>query len=685
MKLAELLAAMPEAMREQLAEHNGRTGDTRDLKRLLCAEETIHRWYGAMYELERRVLALIVRRFGQGRFDLAQLEKAGRKETSGAALKVALIRLEQKGVLFALRRKWGEADYLLPEDSFPLWRPLLVPVSASDTVYAGADAVSDSPYRPGMAVHMLAVLAYIAKEEVTITQKGGMHKRHAGRLAALVSVRDEPLRPVEGEAAFAFAKADYGSLAVSFLIGAALRLGLLESADGRLAVNPSRLGDWCAMSGNELDDRLYTLWKEATVSPDDVGLQHAICIAEQMPLGSWLPVVDVDRRLKEAGVGAPDARRTAGESGSELPVRLQAWIARLAEWGWGETGTSARGSAFRWYRRPFEPSPEVEAALPADDFPNAAQQRPAGRAALFVQPDFDLIVPPDCPYMARWELEMIAVRVRHEHMAVYRITRESVMRALNRGRTAEGIIRFLEGSARHGVPDSVRTAIAHWGEQHGQLRVETVTVVRFRDEKTARAVRGDERIASLLAEELGPTVWTVRTDKAAELRAALERAGFSPGGGGSGGTGEPLPALAEESAQRERSDSRRAGEGCEELPAEGLIYSKAAVQYYGSERIFPLIEDVYPGLQEVPPMWLKDCRTYHVSTRKQIIQKALDWKACLRLRKAGADTLLIPLRLDGIRDDWAVTGFEQMNEVRLAPDEWEEMQLILPGINDESR
>jgi hypothetical protein len=65
-----------------------------------------------------------------------------------------------------------------------------------------------------------------------------------------------------------------------------------------------------------------------------------------------------------------------------------------------------------------------------------------------------------------------------------------------------------------------------------------------------------------------------------------------------------------------------------------------------------------------------------------MIQKALEWKACLKLRRAGTDTLFIPLRLDGIRDDWAVTGVAQAAEVRLTPDQWEEMQLILPGVND---
>jgi hypothetical protein len=691
MKLEELLVNMPEPIRREISSHNGWNDAKTELARMLRSEEAVRLMGDSLYELERKTMELIVRRFGREPFDFAKLEKAGQKKWSGAALKVGLIRLCRKGILFEHRRKWGETDYILPEDCFPLWQKLLLPISWERAIYAGEEADSDSLYRPGIAVHMLSVLAYIAKEDVTVTQKGGTHKRHAGRLAALVPIRDDELMSVQGAAAIV--KSEYGSAAVDFLCGAAIRLGLLAKGSERLTVRPRRLAQWFSQQETEMNDRLYELWKAADASSDP-WLQHAVSFAEQMPEGSWISIRSIVEQLSDAGVGAVADVKSGSESRThDQTERLLSWIAPLAALGWIETGSAADGNRlFRWLRKPLPPG--TDNGLSQDGFEGmqaTSDNRTDNGARFFVQPDFELIVPPDCSYMARWELEMIAERVRHEHIAVYRMTRETIVRALDHGRTADGTLQFLEAHAKYALPDNVKAAIAQWGEQQSQLRVEPVTVLRFRDEAAAEAICRNERIAPLLEEALGPTAWIVRADKAAELRALLERSGYSPGGRKHGAAeDEPsFPSLDEAARQPEPEPKQAGGPGDAPtdgaVPTKGLIYSKAAVQYYDRERNFPLIEDVYPGLQEVPPMWLKDCRTYHVSTRKQMVQKALDWKACLRLRKAGADTLLIPLRLDGIRDDWAVTGFEQTNEVRLQPDQWEEMQLILPGINDESR
>ncbi|PYI54390.1 helicase-associated domain-containing protein [Paenibacillus flagellatus] len=668
MKLAELLAGMPEPMQDEIRKANGWDRASAAIEALLLSEEEARNVEAALYDLERKTLQLVVRRFGYAAFDWAKLEKAGRKEMSGAALKVGLIRLCRRGILFALRRKWGETDYVLPEESFVVWRKRLLPPETAAATYAEGGASTDSPYRPGMASQLLSVLAYAAKEDVTLTQKGGLHKRHAGRLAALVPVQDDEL-PAGGDAAPP-AGADCGSAAAGWLCAMAVELGLLDKTKDRLKTKPQPLRRWLRLSEAAMNARLYALWKRSN-APADVWLQHAVAFAEEAAEGEWLSVADAAERLIAAGVGPADKGAAGAAETRRRTAQLLDWLKPLAAWGWAETGVDPEGRPlFRWTSKP------LSAAERASE--------PEAGECLFVQPDFELIVPPECPYPVRWELEMIAERVRHEHVAVYRMTRETVVRAFDYGRTACGTIDFLERHAKYGLPDNVKTAIAQWGDAHERLRVETVVLLKCRDEATANTLAADDRVAPLLAEPLGPAAWIVKPDKAGELRALLARSGYSPGGGKPGGEGVDglFPRLDEPDSPEEPDVEAPEGATKGEVPGQGLIYSKAAVQYYDKERPFPPIEDVYPGLQEVPSMWLNDFRSYHASTRKQMIQKALEWKACLKLRKAGAETTFIPLRLDGIRDDWAVTGFEEAHEVRLSPDQWEEMQLILPGIND---
>lgn len=670
MKLAELLAGMSGTKRDELARHIGWDGNRDDLAKRLGTIEQARALYDSLFDLERRVFAQIVKRFGCEPFGWSKLEKAGQKTMSGAAIKVGLIRLMRKGIVFGLKRNWGDTDYMLPEDVFPLWSGLVLPQDRENIVYNGDDIAADSPFRPGIAACMLFVLSYVAREEVTVTQKGGMHKRHAGRLAALVPIRDDELAQ---PAAAPGGKAAFGSLATEFLCSAALELGLLVKGEERLTVRPERLAEWFRMSEPAMNAVLYAYWRQAN-RVSEPWLQHAAAVLERMPEESWISLDRVVRQLAEAGIGAPET--SPGESpGGQGGGLLESHIAAMSAWGWAETGSSANGERlFRWIRKPSPAEVEPQQNRPATTA--AGESRP-----LFVQPDFELIVAPDCPYSVRWELEMIAERVRCEHVAVYRLTRETAVRGIEHGRTADRIATFLESLAKYGLPANVRATIALWGEQQSQLKLISVTVLKLRDEATARTIGGDERLAPFLEEALGPTAWVVRADKIGELRALLVQSGYSPGDRKQGEadlSAHPLP----EPEHKPQPAPASALPAEKEVPSKGLIYSKTAVQYYDSEHKFPLIEDVYPGLQDIPPMWLKDCRSYHVSTRKQMIQKALEWKACLRLRIAGADTDFVPLRLDGIRDEWAVTGFGQHKEVRLLPDQWEEMQLILPGIND---
>lgn len=62
----------------------------------------------------------------------------------------------------------------------------------------------------------------------------------------------------------------------------------------------------------------------------------------------------------------------------------------------------------------------------------------------------------------------------------------------------------------------------------------------------------------------------------------------------------------------------------------GLIYSRHSTQYFEMERRLPELYELYPDLNSIPPMWLKDYRSYHPSTRKEMVEKAIEWKTMLQ-------------------------------------------------------
>ncbi|UUZ95851.1 hypothetical protein LJK87_16520 [Paenibacillus sp. P25] len=66
----------------------------------------------------------------------------------------------------------------------------------------------------------------------------------------------------------------------------------------------------------------------------------------------------------------------------------------------------------------------------------------------------------------------------------------------------------------------------------------------------------------------------------------------------------------------------------------------------------------------------------------------------MQVRKEGKDYRILPRKLQETRGTWCLTGWEPLSldagdapvlsgsEIRWLADEWQEMKLIVPGIND---
>ncbi|UJF35264.1 hypothetical protein [Paenibacillus hexagrammi] len=117
----------------------------------------------------------------------------------------------------------------------------------------------------------------------------------------------------------------------------------------------------------------------------------------------------------------------------------------------------------------------------------------------------------------------------------------------------------------------------------------------------------------------------------------------------------------------------------------GMFYTRDHIQLYEIDTAWPDHRELYPDLEEIPSGWLKDCREYHAATRKDMIRKAIEWKSFIKLREEGRERLIVPKALYEERTGWSLIGFENHKEVTLAGDAWEQMQIVLPGINDEEK
>jgi hypothetical protein len=111
---------------------------------------------------------------------------------------------------------------------------------------------------------------------------------------------------------------------------------------------------------------------------------------------------------------------------------------------------------------------------------------------------------------------------------VYRFTPESVRRALDAGRTADELQRFLAAHSRTPVPQPLSYLVDDVARRHGTLRVGAASAyLRCDDEALLTGLLADRRAAGLGLRRLAPTVVAAQTDPSTLLE-RLRAMGLAP-------------------------------------------------------------------------------------------------------------------------------------------------------------
>jgi len=161
-----------------------------------------------------------------------------------------------------------------------------------------------------------------------------------------------------------------------------------------------------------------------------------------------------------------------------------------------------------------------------DDVTGAVETSPLNR--IIVQPDFEILAPSAMVLSVRDTLEKIAERISGGHMQHYRLTRDSVARAMESGMQAGDIIRFLETVSRDGLPGNVRTSVCDWIEEFGRIELQPQIVLTTRDEYLMQEILARPAIGRFIRNQVGPAAAVVDDADVESLSAELKRMGYLP-------------------------------------------------------------------------------------------------------------------------------------------------------------
>lgn len=176
----------------------------------------------------------------------------------------------------------------------------------------------------------------------------------------------------------------------------------------------------------------------------------------------------------------------------------------------------------------FRITPLGEVLLRGKPESTAAQRYREFTAELVVQPNFDIVVPiQDMDPLLTVPLDQFGVRISVGQVAVYSLTKESFVQAVQNGHNASAFIDFLMRHNRgHSLPSNVMATLEDWGGAIKRVRIKTYHVIESDDPLVMADLVHRRKFAKFF--ETIDAHKTVRYDgmARADLEKALEKEGF---------------------------------------------------------------------------------------------------------------------------------------------------------------
>ncbi|KAA9004043.1 hypothetical protein F4V43_11585 [Paenibacillus spiritus] len=549
------------------------------------------------------------------------------------------------------------------------------------------------PAAAGLPADLFRLLHRIAGSGLPLTAKGLLHLGHLKKLAAGVSLQEGHLEGLGLRSSYS-AECPLPALVLADLL---LTLGLIRRRDGVLIPDRERTEAWLGLAEQAMYARALeaVCFRYGAPGPGAQHLRGAVAGAGWLA-GRWYRLDRLLAALEAAGLGQD--RRAPEQQEPEAAAWLS-WLAGAGLLSLGRADADG-GLCFRW-RMPYpcsgsclrqEAAPNEDREKDAAEIPEAAEAR---TGHLIVQPDLEVLIPPETPYRVRWGLACFAEPETLESgLWSFRLTRERLEAASAAGLPPEEAAAWLGRHAAGGLPPGAAEIIGQWAAGLGRTRLSEMQVLACRDLADAEAVAGHPRLGDCLV-RLGPLHFGVLPDRLPPLLRELAAAGLAPPSGrGAAPVPEPelfrldpppaAPGGGEGAAARE---GRAAGSAPEAATREGSpgaapgLFPPSRGLGEGAAVREPAAE-LWPDRDRVPAMWLRERRRYHAATSRSVMEQALRWGVAAAVTVDGEERRFVPERI--LPGRWRVFGYfadedgAEPAAAELEAEDWGEIGIMLP-------
>lgn len=594
---------------------------------------------------EKQLLVYFLRSALWEAIPFRQMEDNLTHEMTGMELKAALIGLREKGIVFAFRKLWGEILYVLPRDISILWHSLIFrsehSTRGTGTIEA-SDVVDIQEATPGLHLDIYSLLRFIERYGFPLTQKGTVHKRQVQKSTDHLYLQSAHLQKMT----LRYMDQDTYPRSFAVVYDLALRLGLIEKTQEAVVCVDPNVEKWLDQTPATAAKQLFEEWC-AVHTPSRVWLQHVLVWMYRSAPQEWISGQYVLKQLKENGIEVMD----------DHPLR---WMEEelfqpLCGLGWLDLGQFEGQRFFRW--KPFN---EIEHTT-VDD--NSIHERDQ----LYVQPNFELMIPPTARLSVRWKAEQFAELKQSDPMSIYSITKESLHHALEKRQTIADIVQFLQSYSRYELPANVQETIIQWADQYGRVRFIDAVFMRCADAALAQELERHPKLNPWIIEKVSATDFLMQRDHVKECMYFLDKHGYAP-----------------KKEVETYGDSKKSGTHASHGPSKphkqrGIILSKNMLSNYQPDPVIPKLEDVVPSIKKLPSSWIQDYRHYHVSTLRDLIVQAIELNTKIRWGNGIDEYDFIPKHLKNNGGTWFMEGRDSVaKEKNIALDDIQNIQIIIP-------
>ena len=512
MNLANILGDQPQAHLRGLAQKHGLAGGA-DLPAALAAHlkqpATLRGILDDLNEAERAALKVITFARGGDGIVMEQCHQrinqvTGRRRRNGAQVVAGLM---GRGLVYVRRAKYRQ-HYFIPTDLRAELDALFGQDIHQRVAVDAATEVQPRSHDPYAVLRWICqFLAHLHKEGgVEVTQAGAIYRRAQRHLLRLMG-RDE----LDGPRAEARDHVATGLHPdpLDFVFEYCRSRNLCE-IKGATLVPTELAAAWVARGEWERRRDLLDFWREARLSWD-VDVKAVLSVLLSLPTETW---ADLGALFREVEPMASDLFRGGRRRPEHKVVRYLRLQGLLAI---GEAAADPVCRLTAIGRALLEDQPEPGGDEPEDSF--------------IVQSTFGLYVPAHIDTKVLWRIEEIADLEKTDQMMVYRISRQTVYRALRLGCDREGITGFLRRHARNELPQNVAFSVQDWASAFGRIKFANALTLQVDDAHLADELMASRAVKPYVLGRLAPTVLIVDRDKYTDLIAVLEAEGHMPSPG----------------------------------------------------------------------------------------------------------------------------------------------------------